>query len=95
MFTTIQKFLPEGGGEMAALIGRENIVVIVDEAHRSQYGYSGRVNEKGALPPLGRPTAHASHGLSKSSHSFGSRDGEVHPEQMRRPAGLAGGSGEA
>jgi len=49
IFTTIQKFMPEDGGQMAALSGRENIVVIADEAHRSQYGFGGRVNEKGEM----------------------------------------------
>jgi type I restriction enzyme R subunit len=38
VFTTIQKFLPEKGAKMPALSERQNIVVIADEAHRSQYG---------------------------------------------------------
>lgn len=37
VFTTIQKFLPEGGERMPALSQRRNIIVIADEAHRSQY----------------------------------------------------------
>lgn len=38
VFTTIQKFLPEDkGGKMELLSPRRNIVVIADEAHRSQY----------------------------------------------------------
>jgi type I restriction enzyme R subunit len=37
VFTTIQKFLPEKGEKMPALSERRNIVVITDEAHRSQY----------------------------------------------------------
>jgi len=38
VFTTIQKFSPETKGErMALLSDRQNIVVIADEAHRSQY----------------------------------------------------------
>ena len=38
VFTTIQKFLPDKKGErMAELSPRRNIVVIADEAHRSQY----------------------------------------------------------
>ena len=37
VFTTIQKFLPEKGERMPALSDRRNIVVIADEAHRSQY----------------------------------------------------------
>src|SRR5882724_10906935 len=38
VFTTIQKFLPEQkGGKAPELSKRRNIVVIADEAHRSQY----------------------------------------------------------
>ncbi len=37
VFTTIQKFLPEKGENLPALSARPNIVVIADEAHRSQY----------------------------------------------------------
>jgi type I restriction enzyme, R subunit len=37
VFTTIQKFLPEKGDRMPCLSERRNIVVIADEAHRSQY----------------------------------------------------------
>jgi type I restriction enzyme R subunit len=39
VFTTIQKFMPEERGSAAALSRRENIVVIADEAHRSQYNF--------------------------------------------------------
>ncbi len=40
IFTTIQKFLPENKGERYPLLSdRHNIVVIADEAHRSQYGF--------------------------------------------------------
>ncbi len=41
IFTTLQKF--EGGD---ALSTRRNIVVIADEAHRSHYGFSARINKK-------------------------------------------------
>ena len=37
VFTTIQKFLPMPGERMPCLSARRNIVVIADEAHRSQY----------------------------------------------------------
>ncbi len=37
VFTTIQKFLPEKGEKMPCLSERRNIIVIADEAHRSQY----------------------------------------------------------
>jgi type I restriction enzyme R subunit len=40
IFTTIQKFLPESKGQKyPPLSDRRNIVVIADEAHRSQYGF--------------------------------------------------------
>ncbi len=40
VFTTIQKFLPEEKGDRhRALSERRNIVVIADEAHRSQYDF--------------------------------------------------------
>ena len=40
VFTTIQKFLPEEGkAEYDQLSDRRNIVVIADEAHRTQYGF--------------------------------------------------------
>ncbi len=46
VFTTIHKFMPEKGEAMPELSERQNIVVIADEAHRSQYGFGGKVNEK-------------------------------------------------
>jgi type I restriction enzyme R subunit len=40
VFTTVQKFFPdEKGGEYPLLSERRNIVVIADEAHRSQYDF--------------------------------------------------------
>lgn len=40
VFTTIQKFLPDGKGQQyPELSTRRNIVVIADEAHRSQYDF--------------------------------------------------------
>jgi len=38
VFTTIQKFQPETEGPMPVISERRNIVVIADEAHRSEYG---------------------------------------------------------
>jgi len=44
-FTTIQKFLPEdgGSGQFDQLSDRRNIVVIADEAHRTQYGFEAKM----------------------------------------------------
>jgi len=39
IFTTIQKFLFENGTEYPQLSDRRNIIVMADEAHRSQYGF--------------------------------------------------------
>ncbi len=49
-FTTIQKFLPEQGGEsLDSLTARSNVVVIADEAHRSQYGLKAKRGASGEL----------------------------------------------
>ena len=46
IFTTIQKFFPEGGEEVyPTLSERRNIIVIADEAHRSQYGLAARLEQ--------------------------------------------------
>ena len=42
IFTTIQKFAPETGNVYDTLSERTNIVVVADEAHRSQYGFAGK-----------------------------------------------------
>ncbi|MEE9311430.1 MAG: type I restriction endonuclease subunit R, partial [Planctomycetota bacterium] len=57
VFTTIQKFLPEvRGDDHPMLSDRRNIVVIADEAHRSQYGLKARLDQK---------TGHTLYGLAK------------------------------
>ncbi|MGZ0018991.1 type I restriction endonuclease subunit R [Nitrosomonas sp. wSCUT-2] len=49
IFTTIQKFQPDQGNVYEALSDRRNIVVIADEAHRTQYGFSAKtVDDKNA-----------------------------------------------
>ncbi|MGV4477923.1 type I restriction endonuclease subunit R [Ornithobacterium rhinotracheale] len=42
VFTTIQKFQPEEGNQYETLSERRNIVVIADEAHRTQYGFKAK-----------------------------------------------------
>ena len=47
VFTTIQKFSPERGEtDYPVLTDRRNVVVIADEAHRSQYGFRASVASK-------------------------------------------------
>ena len=45
IFTTIQKFKPEDG-EMQVLTNRKNVIIIADEAHRSQYGLEAQADTK-------------------------------------------------
>lgn len=45
IFTTIQKFKPEDG-EMPALTERRNVIIVADEAHRSQYGLEAKTDTK-------------------------------------------------
>jgi len=57
IFTTIQKFSPEEGLlDHPVLTDRRNVVVIADEAHRSQYGFKAKVDRK---------TAEVSYGFAK------------------------------
>lgn len=47
VFTTIQKFLPEAGkAAYDRLSDRTNIVVIADEAHRTQYGFEAKLHDE-------------------------------------------------
>ena len=48
VFTTIQKFMPDDNKSVyAQLSDRKNIVVIADEAHRTQYGFEAKlIDEK-------------------------------------------------
>ncbi len=50
IFTTIQKFYPEDGkNTFETLTERSNVVVVADEAHRSQYGFIGKVDTDGEI----------------------------------------------
>jgi type I restriction enzyme R subunit len=42
VFTTIQKFQPDQGNVYETLSKRRNIIVIADEAHRTQYGFKAK-----------------------------------------------------
>ena len=42
IFTTIQKFHPIDGNVYETLTNRKNVVVIADEAHRTQYGFQAK-----------------------------------------------------
>jgi type I restriction enzyme R subunit len=55
IFTTIQKFKPEDG-DMPVLTDRKNVIIIADEAHRSQYGLDAKVDPK---------TGHVNYGYAK------------------------------
>ena len=47
IFTTLQKFSPEDGTtDYPVLTDRRNVIVIADEAHRSQYGFRAKVESK-------------------------------------------------
>ncbi|MBU0996251.1 MAG: type I restriction endonuclease subunit R [Proteobacteria bacterium] len=43
VFTTIHKFQPDEGNVYETLSQRKNIVVIADEAHRTQYGFKAKI----------------------------------------------------
>ena len=60
VFTTIHKFQPEEGNVYEELSPRRNIVVIADEAHRTQYGFKAKTiddtNEEGIV--IGKKTVY-------------------------------------
>ncbi|MEK6707019.1 MAG: HsdR family type I site-specific deoxyribonuclease, partial [Bdellovibrionota bacterium] len=59
IFTTIQKFSPEDGSTVFDMLSdRKNIVVIADEAHRSQYGFGAKTHIKDG-------EAHTKYGFAK------------------------------
>ena len=50
VFTTIQKFFPDDDRSAYELLSdRGNVVVVADEAHRSQYGFTGKVDAQGNI----------------------------------------------
>lgn len=50
VFTTLQKFAPGADGDAdAVLTDRRNVVVVADEAHRSQYGFGEYLDRQGRL----------------------------------------------
>ncbi len=55
IFSTIQKFRPDKGDVFPELTTRSNVVVLVDEAHRTQYGFEAKLN---------RETGEVRHGLA-------------------------------
>ena len=49
VFATVQKFQPEEGNIFETLSERKNIIVVADEAHRTQYGFKAKtIDEKDA-----------------------------------------------
>ncbi|XMB91036.1 type I restriction endonuclease subunit R [Methanosarcina hadiensis] len=63
VFTTIQKFSPEGEEDKFPVLSeRRNIVVIADEAHRSQYGFDAKIREREVE---GEKVAEISYGFAK------------------------------
>lgn len=54
VFTTVQKFSPDRGEESFPMLSdRRNIIVIADEAHRSQYGFESKLNRETGLRRYG------------------------------------------
>lgn len=53
-FTTINKFAPEPGQtSVPELCGRSNVIVIADEAHRTQYGFKASLDSKTGVTKYG------------------------------------------
>ena len=89
IFTTIQKFAPETGETVhPALTDRRNVIVIADEAHRSQYGFKAKVERK---------TGEMSYGFAKylrdalpSASFIGFTGTPIEKEDVNTPAVFGG-----
>lgn len=46
VFSTMQKFRPAAGEEFPTLTERSNVIVMVDEAHRTQYGFEAKLDKE-------------------------------------------------
>lgn len=60
VFTTLQKFIPDENAKYPELTDRRNVIVIADEAHRSQYGLKARV-----VKAKDKEEAHIAYGFAK------------------------------
>lgn len=60
VFTTLQKFAPDENATYPTLTDRRNVIVIADEAHRSQYGLKARV-----VTSKEKAEAHIAYGFAK------------------------------
>lgn len=60
VFTTLQKFAPDVNATYPTLTDRRNVIVIADEAHRSQYGLKARV-----VKSKDKEEAHIAYGFAK------------------------------
>jgi type I restriction enzyme, R subunit len=77
VFATIQKFMPGEDEDMFPVLSdRRNIVVIADEAHRTQYGFEAKLKTRKIKPEAGQSPARATsttdgeHGLVPSTADF-------------------------
>ena len=83
VFATIQKFMPgEDEDVFPVLSGRHNIVVIADEAHRTQYGFDAKLKTRKQNFKLNVPLALAGQALAASKSIVTSDAGSsaVHAE---------------
>jgi len=76
VFATIQKFMPgEDEDSFPMLSDRHNIVVIADEAHRTQYGFEAKLKvRKGSAAPAERAQA--------ATNPIATGDGAVTPHRV-------------
>ncbi len=85
IFTTLQKFAPEPGAtDYPVLTDRRNVVVIADEAHRSQYGFRAKLDRKAGTVSYGF-AKHLRDGLPNASF-IGFTGTPIEKEDVNTPA---------
>jgi type I restriction enzyme, R subunit len=77
IFATIQKFMPGEDEDLFPVLSeRRNIVVIADEAHRTQYGFEAKLKTRKIKPAAGQslaqslPTSDGGHVLAAGTADF-------------------------
>jgi type I restriction enzyme, R subunit len=85
VFATIQKFMPgEDEDTFPVLSERHNIVVIADEAHRTQYGFEAKLKTR--KNGSARPESHAAAAIATDGTGRSNRARPTSRQRSTRPA---------
>jgi type I restriction enzyme R subunit len=96
VFATIQKFMPGEDEDMFPVLSdRHNIVVIADEAHRTQYGFEAKLKTRKSFPKTNGAAAPVECAQAATKY-VATGEGEINPHRVEfaPPAYAVGGAAE-